>query len=146
MAYGEDRADVYANLIRDHEEDIIKRMDIDTILEEFPYKQYISESEFRSLTTETNSSNKSRLFVNIVLNKKKERVLEAFLQLFKQGNPEDVLWLYLRDRIARFDGKKEKVCAVHQLITFILHLVTMFLKKSPGCIFEDYIFIMPSLC
>ncbi|XP_067682621.1 zygote defective protein 12-like [Haliotis asinina] len=108
MAYGEDRADVFVHLIRDHKEAIIRQMDIDTILDQFPYKECISESEFRTLTTQTDSVEKSKLFVNILLNKKKERVLEAFLQLVKQSNPRDVLWLYLRDRFSRFEEKKEE--------------------------------------
>ncbi|XP_067681920.1 uncharacterized protein [Haliotis asinina] len=108
MACGEDRADVYVYLIRDHKEAIIRQMDIDTILDIFPYKECISESEFRSLTTQTDSIEKSKLFVNFLLNKKEESVLEAFLQLLIQSNSNDGLWFCLRDRLARFEEKKEE--------------------------------------
>ncbi len=113
MASGEDRADVYANLIRDHEGAIIRQMDIDTILDQFPYKDSISESEFRSLTAETDSFEKNKHFMNALLDRKEEHALEAFLQLLEQSLPEVPLLLKLKNRLARFEGKREEVCVIY---------------------------------
>ncbi|XP_046364807.1 uncharacterized protein LOC124141000 [Haliotis rufescens] len=112
MAYGVDKADVYANLICDYEDNIIQRLgaNTDTILRNFPHRDEINDDEFTSISTETDNERKSGLFIRILLRMRREHMLEAFLHSVTGGDYSDILWIYLKERLDKYQellGKKD---------------------------------------